>query len=50
MKKALGWMDGLSVTKRIIGVAVGNEEAFAFYAQYRFFPRVTILRQVDTGK
>ena len=43
MKRALGWMDGLSADKRIIGVAVGNEEAFGFYARYNFYPRVTIL-------
>ena len=49
MKKALAWMDGLSVTKRVIGVAAGNEEAFPFYARYGFYPRVTILKQVEAG-
>lgn len=48
MKKALEWMDGLSVTKRIIGVAVGNEEVFPFYARYGFYPRVTVLQRVDS--
>jgi GNAT superfamily N-acetyltransferase len=50
MKKALQWMDGLSVTKRIIGVAAGNEEAFPFYAGYNFYPGVTIMRQPEITK
>ncbi len=49
MKQALNWMDSLSVTKRIIGVAVGNEEAFGFYSRYNFYPRVTILSQIESG-
>lgn len=50
MEKSLKWMDGLLVTKRIIGVAIGNEEVFSFYARYNFYPRVTILSQLDTKK
>jgi diamine N-acetyltransferase len=48
MKKALEWMDARDVTRKIIGVAVGNEEAFGFYAKYNFYPRVSILTQVET--
>jgi diamine N-acetyltransferase len=45
MNKAMKWMDSLTVTNRIIGVGVGNEEVFGFYARYNFYPRVTILSQ-----
>jgi diamine N-acetyltransferase len=48
MKTALVWMDVRGVTVKIIGVAVGNEEAFGFYQKYNFYPRVTVLRQLDT--
>ena len=50
MKKALNWMDGLSISKRIIGVGAGNEEVFPFYARYGFFPGVTILRYLEKTK
>jgi len=47
MKKALKWMEGLSVTRIIIGVGAGNEEVFPFYARYGFYPGVTILTQLE---
>jgi diamine N-acetyltransferase len=47
MKTALKWMDGQGVKRKIIGVAVGNEEAFGFYEKYGFYPRVTLLRQKE---
>jgi ribosomal protein S18 acetylase RimI-like enzyme len=47
MKRALKWMDVHSVTKKIIGVAAGNEEVFPFYSRYNFYPRVSILEQVE---
>jgi len=50
MKKAIRWLDEQSVKKKIIGVASGNEEVFAFYSRYNFYPRVTILEQIVTGK
>ena len=39
MKRALRWMDDLSVTKKILVVGAGNEEVFAFYSRYTFYPR-----------
>ncbi len=48
MKKALKWLDSMSISKRIIGVAIGNEEAIHFYAKYGFYPRVTILSSAKT--
>ena len=47
MRRALNWMDERSVTKRVLGVGAGNEEVFAYYQRYGFYPRVTILEQVD---
>jgi diamine N-acetyltransferase len=38
-------MDEHGAERKIIGVAVGNEEAFGFYEKFGFYPRVTILRQ-----
>lgn len=43
MKRAMNWMDAQQVTSRMISVAEGNEEVFAFYQRYGFFPRKTIL-------
>ena len=48
MRKALRWMDDLSVTKKILDVGAGNEEVFEFYRKYDFHPRTIILEQVDT--
>jgi ribosomal protein S18 acetylase RimI-like enzyme len=47
MKRTLGWMDRLSITRRLVEVASGNEEVFAFYRRYGFYPRSTILRTVE---
>jgi ribosomal protein S18 acetylase RimI-like enzyme len=49
-KRTLGWMDELSVTKKIVVVGAGNEEVFEFYRRYNFHPRATILEQVETGE
>jgi ribosomal protein S18 acetylase RimI-like enzyme len=48
MKRALRWMDDMSVTKKILVVAAGNEEVFAFYSRYNFYPRSIVLEQVET--
>jgi ribosomal protein S18 acetylase RimI-like enzyme len=48
MKRALSWIDSHAVTRKVIGVAVGNEEVFEFYSRYNFYPRVSILEQVET--
>ena len=45
MKSALAWMDKYCISRRIIGVAAGNEEVFGFYRKFGFYPRVTVLRQ-----
>jgi len=46
MEKALQWMDDMAVEKKILVVASGNEEVFAFYEEHGFYPRGTILEQV----
>ena len=48
MKKALSWMNENSVVKIILAVGAGNEEVFDFYRKYVFYPRTTILEQVET--
>lgn len=47
MQRTLRWMDTLSVNKKIIVVAAGNEEVFAFYSRYNFYPGIITLRQVN---
>jgi len=47
IKKAIAWMDKMSVSKRIVAVAAGNEEAFGFYARYNFYPQMNILEQIQ---
>jgi len=48
MKTAIPWMDSHGVTRKIISVAAGNEEAFGFYRRYGFYPRVSILMQPES--
>jgi diamine N-acetyltransferase len=47
MKKALSWLENRQANRIIIVVATGNEEVFGFYSRYNFYPRVSILEQVD---
>ncbi len=48
MKKVLCWMDNLSTKTKMLVVAAGNEEVFTFYSRYNFYPKATILEQVET--
>ena len=48
MKRALKWMEGQAAARKVIAVAAGNEEAFPFYERYNFYPRASILEQVET--
>lgn len=45
MQKALAWLNGKGAKKNIVSVAVGNEQAYGFYAQFGFLPRRTMLEQ-----
>jgi ribosomal protein S18 acetylase RimI-like enzyme len=47
MERALRWMDEYPVAKKVLGVGAGNEDVFAFYSRYNFYPRTTILEQVE---
>ena len=47
MTRALGWLDVMAAKRKILGVAEGNESVFAFYRRYNFYPRTTILEQID---
>jgi len=49
MKKALRWMDTMLVTKKVVAVAVGNEDVFGFYRRYGFHPRAIILEQTGNS-
>jgi len=49
MKRALRWMDEYPVDRKVLAVGAGNEEVFAFYSRYNFYPRTTILEQIEGG-
>ena len=39
MQSALAWLNSLGAKKNIVSVAVGNEQAYSFYARFGFLPR-----------
>ncbi|MGD0071187.1 MAG: GNAT family N-acetyltransferase [Candidatus Bathyarchaeia archaeon] len=45
MEKALAWLNGKGAKKKIVSVAVGNEQAYGFYSRFGFLPRRTLLEQ-----
>ncbi len=45
MKNSLDWLTSKSSKKNIVSVAVGNEQAYGFYAKFGFLPRRTMLEQ-----
>ena len=45
MERALAWLDELGAKKKIVSVAVGNEQAYGFYAKFGFLPRRSMLEQ-----
>ncbi|MGD0407359.1 MAG: GNAT family N-acetyltransferase [Candidatus Bathyarchaeia archaeon] len=45
MEKALTWLNGKGAKKKIVSVAVGNEQAYGFYSRFGFLPRRTLLEQ-----
>ena len=47
MRRALEWMDEMAVENKILIVAAGNEEVFAFYERYGFHPRSIVLEQIE---
>jgi len=45
MEKALEWLNSKGVKKKIVSVAVGNEQVYRFYSRFGFLPRRTLLEQ-----
>lgn len=45
MRNALEWLKKKETKKNIVSVAVGNEQAYSFYARFGFLPRRTLLEQ-----
>lgn len=45
IKRAIKWLEDSNVNKKIIGVAVGNEDVIKFYERYGFRSRTIILEQ-----
>jgi ribosomal protein S18 acetylase RimI-like enzyme len=50
VRRALSWLDSLPAKRKILVVGEGNESVFNFYRHYNFFPRSTILEQIDKNK
>lgn len=46
MDKAIFWLNENKAKKKIIGVAVGNENVLNFYEKYNFYPRMIILEEI----
>jgi diamine N-acetyltransferase len=46
MRSVLSWMEEKAVSEKVVEVSVGNEEAWGFYGQFGFKPRLTLLKQV----
>ena len=44
--RGLAWMDSLGVARKRVCVGDGNEEAWAFYRKFGFYPRMTVLEQI----
>jgi ribosomal protein S18 acetylase RimI-like enzyme len=49
VKRALSWMDIMSVNRKMLGVGAGNEEVFGFYSRYNFHPRLHVLEQIENS-
>lgn len=47
IRKTLDWMDNMSVIKKKVDIAVGNEQAFTFYGRFGFFPSYITLQQLE---
>jgi diamine N-acetyltransferase len=47
MQSALGWMESHLVVKKTLMAAAGYTRALAFYSGFNFYPRNTILQQVE---
>ena len=50
MRRALHWLDKKKVKRKVLSVAAGNEDVIGFYNGYGFYPRTTILQQIEQGK
>ena len=47
LKRCLAWMEENSVKKKVLVVAVGNEEVMPLYERHAFYPRAIIMEQVE---
>ena len=45
LNRALTWLDTNGSVRNRVSVADGNEEAFSFYREFGFYPRMTVLEQ-----
>ena len=50
MQRAMRWLETCPAEKITVAIGAGNEEVFAFYERYGFYPRQTILEQIKAKK
>jgi ribosomal protein S18 acetylase RimI-like enzyme len=50
VQKMLDWFGREKAKSMMVNVAVGNEDAFKFYKQWGFYPRVTALVRIKKNK
>ena len=49
MEGSMSWMDGLGVRRKVIGVIVGNESVYGYYARFGFKPKNVILEHAPNA-
>ena len=49
MRSAINWMDSEGVDRKMVVVAVGNEEVYEFYRRFGFYPKSTRLEYKGNG-
>ncbi|KNZ40565.1 GNAT family N-acetyltransferase [Acetobacterium bakii] len=47
LSNAIAWMDEMGAHTKTVSVAGGNEKVFSFYARFGFYPRKTLLEQIN---
>jgi diamine N-acetyltransferase len=50
MCRAIAWLDDNDIDTKTIAVAGGNERVYPFYARFGFYPRVTMLKQINNER
>ena len=47
ISRAIAWLDAYGAIRKRVSVANGNGEALEFYRKFGFYPRMTVLEQIQ---